>query len=77
MIGRTAPVAVDLQQGILGMLNQQDSEELVAKNIELADAFHAANLLVIWVNATGLPAWSPPPTVPTTKASISSQLPTP
>lgn len=53
--GRSALIAVDLQQGVLGMLDQPDRQQLITKNTELADAFHSADLPVIWVHATGLP----------------------
>nr|WP_120491946.1 cysteine hydrolase [Corynebacterium lactis] len=54
--GRAALIAVDVQQGILGMVPGEVSADLVAKTSALADAFHAADLPVVWVHATGLPA---------------------
>lgn len=52
---RTALIAVDVQQGIVGMAGPELAEPVVTQTSALATAFHAANLPVIWVIAHGLP----------------------
>lgn len=51
-----ALIAIDLQEGILGMAPEQEATRIVENTASLADAFHAAGLPVIWVTALGLPA---------------------
>lgn len=52
---RTALIAVDLQQGILGWVPEETRTQLVSTTATLAAAFHEAGLPVVWVHATGLP----------------------
>ncbi|MGW7237913.1 hydrolase [Streptomyces sp. NPDC054804] len=50
---RTALVVIDLQQGIVGMPTQPYSgTEVVARSVELADAFRAQNLPVVLVRVS-------------------------
>ncbi|MGW2958538.1 hydrolase [Streptomyces sp. NPDC001220] len=50
---RTALVVIDLQQGIVGMPTQPYSgAEVVARSVELADAFRAQNLPVVLVRVS-------------------------
>ncbi|MFD3585299.1 hydrolase [Streptomyces sp. NPDC058683] len=50
---RTALVVIDLQQGIVGMPTQPYSgAEVVARSVELADAFRARNLPVVLVRVS-------------------------
>ncbi|GAB3587701.1 cysteine hydrolase family protein [Calidifontibacter terrae] len=51
----TALLVVDVQKGILRMPPPQLATSLVETTARLADAFHAADLPVVWVHATGLP----------------------
>ena len=52
----TALIVIDVQKGILVLPPKEVADGLVAANAQLADAFHAAGLPVVWVHATGLPA---------------------
>lgn len=52
----TALIAIDLQNGILALSQPEDARRIVERTVELADAFHAAGLPVIWVTALGRPA---------------------
>ncbi|MCF3183662.1 hydrolase [Streptomyces polychromogenes] len=51
----TALVLIDLQQGILALPTARPSGEVLARGIELAEAFRAHKLPVVLVNV----AWSP------------------
>lgn len=79
--GRAAFIAVDVQQGILGMVPPEVAAGLVEKVSALADAFHAAGLPVVWVHATGLPAGiterpiPEPEQLPDNFAELDPQLP--
>ena len=53
---RTALIVVDMQKGILRMPPADAVDHLITSNTRLVDAFHAAELPVVWVHATGLPA---------------------
>ena len=52
---QAALIAIDLQQGILGMTDPAEVERIVSRTAKLADAFHAAGLPVVWVTALGMP----------------------
>lgn len=52
----SALIAVDLQKGILGLTAVDDVARIVEHTSKLADAFHSADLPVVWVTAV-----QPPP----------------
>ncbi|MFD4432916.1 cysteine hydrolase family protein [Nocardia sp. NPDC058497] len=52
----SALIAIDLQNGILAVAEAEDARRIVERTAELAEAFHAAGLPVIWVTALGRPA---------------------
>lgn len=51
----TALVVVDLQKGILRMPPAEVVAPLIEVNTRIVNAFHDAELPVVWVHATGLP----------------------
>ncbi|MEU1407746.1 hydrolase [Streptomyces sp. NPDC005728] len=56
---RTALVAIDLQQGIVGMPTQpHTASDVVARTAQLADAFRARNLSVVLVRVSFAPDWA-------------------
>ncbi|WP_316750964.1 hydrolase [Streptomyces herbicida] len=56
---RTALVAIDLQNGIVGMPTQPyAASDVVARTAELANAFRARNLTVVLVRVSFAPDWA-------------------
>lgn len=77
---QTALIAVDVQQGTLGMSGQAEAEWVVGGTLRLAEAFHAAGLPVVWVRAVGLPRLRtdlplPPEKVPGDFSELHPSLP--
>ncbi|MER6123748.1 hydrolase [Streptomyces sp. NPDC001795] len=56
---RTALVVIDLQNGIVGRpVEPHTGPEVVARNVELADAFRARDLPVVLVRVSFAPDWA-------------------
>lgn len=51
-----ALIAVDMQQGILPAIPDEEREKIVTHTAELADEFHRRGLPVVWVRAMGMPS---------------------
>jgi nicotinamidase-related amidase len=56
---RTALVAIDLQNGIVGMpVQPHAASDVVSRTAELAEAFHSRNLPVVLVRVSFAPDWA-------------------